>query len=86
MLWYSLEKPHQGISNEYPQHFMVKYEKYYVDTPIIWSYGFTYIRVTVVTLKYWDTYPPYHTSKIWKWPVPLPADVFRILPDEWQIV
>ena len=34
MLWNSLEAPHRGASNEYPQHvFMEKKEKYYVDTP-----------------------------------------------------
>ena len=34
-----------------------------------------------------DTLTPYHTfPKIWKWLVPLPADVFKILLDEWQIV
>ena len=32
---YSLEVPHQGISNEYPQHmfFWRNKKKYYVDTP-----------------------------------------------------
>ena len=41
MLWHSLEAPHRGTSNEYPQHvFVEKEEKYYVDTLFIWSYAF----------------------------------------------
>ena len=34
MLWYSLEGPLQGTSNEYPRVFMEKQEKYNVDTPL----------------------------------------------------
>ena len=33
---YSLDGPRGGTSNEHPQHvFMGKYEKYYLDTPLI---------------------------------------------------
>ena len=36
MLWHSLEAPRRAASNEYP-HFV---EKYFVDTPLIWSYEY----------------------------------------------
>ena len=40
MLWYSLEVPNWGTSNEYPQHMFSWRNKknIYVATPIIWSY------------------------------------------------
>ena len=32
MLWYSLEAPHRGASNEYPQHMFSSRNKKYADT------------------------------------------------------
>ena len=39
MLWYSIEVPHLGTSNEYPQHmFLWSNKKKYLDV-FIWSYA-----------------------------------------------
>ena len=37
---YSLEAPHRGAFNEYPQYMFSwrNKKKYYVDTPLVWSY------------------------------------------------
>ena len=42
MLWYSLEVPHQGASNKYPQHtFLLRNRKNILWVfPLIWSYTF----------------------------------------------
>ena len=36
---YSLEAPHRGTSNEYPQHIFLWRSKNYLDTPCFWSCG-----------------------------------------------
>ena len=46
MLWYSLEAPRRGASNEYPQHmFSLRNKKYIMwIPPLIYSYVLIYIR------------------------------------------
>ena len=84
MLWYSLEVPQWGTSNEYPQHMFSSRNKKNIDT--FWLEKKTLIKSYVKTLttynsypKYWDTLIAYHTSpKIWITPsVLLPADMFK---------
>ena len=47
MLWYSLEAPRRGASNEYPQHMFLwrSKENIYMDTTLIWSYDLLSLRV-----------------------------------------
>ena len=57
MLWYSLEAPHWGTSNEYPQHMFSwrNKKKYYVDSPSYlaqWRYTFSLIIAFTVNIFY----------------------------------
>ena len=35
MVWYSLEAPHRGTPNEYPQHVFIRNKKKICDNPLI---------------------------------------------------
>ena len=55
MLWYALEAPRRGASNEYPHHmFSWRNKKNIMDTPVICSYAGSqqYCYKEVVVLLY----------------------------------
>ena len=53
MVWYSLEMPHWGTSNEYPQHmFPCKNKKNIMKlSPFIWSYALTIGLIKLKCIK-----------------------------------
>ena len=58
MLWYSLEAPRRGTSNEYPQHmFLWRNKKNIMWTPpLICSYEYV-VGTQQKCLAIWDRYP-----------------------------
>ena len=65
----SLEGPHQGTSNEYPQHMLFWSNKknnntLWLKSCLNWSYdAYTLFRIFYyhITQKYWDTHTPYYS-------------------------
>ena len=81
MLWYSLEVPHWGASNEYPQHMFSWRNKknWHLDTPRVWSSASLVIRMgltcdsTACDLKHMT----YHVVCI-TWPTMWPEHVHKL--------
>ena len=65
MLWYSLEVPRQGASNEYPQHmFLLRNKK---DISIFRMKKLPYLLLCSKELRCSNTYGKYSTNKVFKY-------------------